>query len=331
MLNDDTLKKIVWKIHSFPDLAGAVVGYHGNGVSRTIGYPSCVSPNSENIAIVVEEVALRTPVSGLSAKPTPAPSHVRSIATNQSKIGAELFGAGVGCTLVTASVVGMVAGAALEVPTAGASTLLLVASWTGLATGAIQCANGLVRVGAALAHLEGDTLHRWDQNRDYNTVMLVVDAISVFGTLSSLPASIQNCWAVITRMRGLSKTNLSIETLRRMSKKDRFQAVARIFHDASRTPDGAHALVKAARDASIGARTLQKATGLTVNHSATLVRIIRDETLHRLHWSLIEIFNGVSGIALSASSSEQTGSGSGSVNAAYGYVVNLLDAGSPDF
>jgi hypothetical protein len=62
-----------------------------------------------------------------------------------------------------------------------------------------------------------------------------------------------------------------------------------------------------------------------VNHSATLVRIIREETVRRLHWSLAELFANVAGHTLSGSPAELTGSGSGSVNC----VINLIDAGAP--
>lgn len=245
MLSDDTLKKIVWQIHRLPDLAGCVVGYYDSYSCRTIGYPSCVTLNSENIAVIIEEVQLSTPPALTSPQPVSAPPQAKSIATNRSKIGAELFGAGVACGLTLISAAGVAGGAALEVPTGGASTFLLVASWSGLATGGIQCANGLVRVGAALQDLDGDTLERWDRNTGYSTTILIVDAIGVTGTLASLPFAVRNMWAVVTRMRAITGMDLSIEALRRLNRAQRFKVIAKLFEDASKTPDGAQALVGA--------------------------------------------------------------------------------------
>jgi hypothetical protein len=317
--------RVVSHIHSYPDLAGCIVGFHGNGLCRTIGYPSCVTPNSENIAVVVEEVELSTsPTVSAKAIPELAPPQVKTIVTNRSKIGAELVGAGASCGLTLFSAVGMALGAAAEVPTGGASTLLIVASWSSFVMGATQCANGLVRVGAALSNLDGDSLSQWDRNAGYATTMLIVDAIGVTGALTSLPFAVRNAWAVVTRMRAFANMDLTVEGLRRLNRVDRFKVLGRLFQEASRVPEGANALVAAAREARIGAQTLQ-GSSLSVNHSATLARIIREETVRRLHWSLAELFANVAGHTLSGSPAERTGSGSGSVN----WVINLIDAGAP--
>jgi hypothetical protein len=327
MIPENVLNQAVWRIHSVPDLAGCIVGYHGNGVCRTIGYPSCVTPNSENVAVIIEEVVLTTPVAAVSAtaQPVVASPQARSIVTNRSKIGAELAGTGASCGLTLMSAAGVVAGVAGEVPTGGMSTILLVASWSGLMMGAVQCGNGLVRVGAALADLDGDTLDRWDRNSGYSTIILIVDAIGVAGSLASLPFAVRNAWAVVTRLKALKGLDLSMEALRRLNRTERFKLIARLFNEASRIPEGAHALVDAAREVHIGARVFQRASTLSVNHSATLVKIIRDATVKRLHWSLLEVFAGVAGNVLSATPAELTGSGSGSIN----WVINLIDAGSP--
>lgn len=218
----------------------------------------------------------------------------------------------------------MVGGAAAEVPTGGASTLLVVASWSGLVTGAVQCANGLVRVGAALSNPNGNTLDQWDRNSGYSTTLLMVDAIGVTGGLTALPFAVRNAWAVVTRMRAFATADFSLEALRRLNRIERFKTLSKMFQEAARTPEGASALVAAAREARIGASTMQGST-LSVNHSQTLVRIIREETVRRLHWSLASVFATLTGQGVSASPSEYTGSGSGSLN----WVINLIDAGAP--
>jgi hypothetical protein len=327
MIPEDALKKIVWQIHSLPDLAGCAVGYYGDGMCRTIGYPSCVTLNSQNVAVVIEEVETPRPIEVKSTTPVVAPPQAKATATNRSKIGAELVGAGAACGMLLVSAAGTVGGAALEIPTGGASTVLLVAGWFGMGASIIQCGNGLIRVGAAIADLDGDTLERWDRNTGYTTTILIVDAIGVAGTLASLPFAIRNMWATVTRMRGLSGMDLSIEALRRLNRTERFQVISRLFLDASKTPEGAKALVEAAREASIGARVFQRTSELSVRHSQTLVRIVREETIHRLHWSILNIFNSVAGVAVSGTPASLTGSGSGSVN----WLIHVIDAGTPNF
>jgi hypothetical protein len=58
VITEDVLKQIVWRINLVPELSGCIVGFYGNMTCRTIGFPSCVTPNSENIAVIVEEVAV---------------------------------------------------------------------------------------------------------------------------------------------------------------------------------------------------------------------------------------------------------------------------------
>jgi hypothetical protein len=64
-----------------------------------------------------------------------------------------------------------------------------------------------------------------------------------------------------------------------------------------------------------------------VRHANTLRKIIHEETIKRLRYQLLDLFGNASGLALSGSPERLTGSGSGSVN----YVINLLDAGEPNF
>jgi hypothetical protein len=329
MVSDQALRKIAWHIQHAPGFEGVFVGFYGNGMCRVIGYPSSVTPNSANVAVIVEEVILDAPISPpVTARATPdtAPPQVKHMVTNRTKLGAELVGAGVSCGLTLASVAGIALGAAGEVPTGGASTLLVVASWTSFTAGAIQCANGLVRIGAALNNLDGNTLETWDENSWYSTAILVVDAAGVSAGLTMLPFAVRNLWGVIARRAELARVDLSFDALRRLNRLQRFKLVAKAFKDAARTPEGAQALVAAAREANIGARTLQGNSGLSVNHSETLVRIIGRETVHRLAWSLGDVISNLMGHGLSASPAEYTGSGSGSIN----FVINLLDAGTPN-
>jgi hypothetical protein len=192
--------------------------------------------------------------------------------------------------------------------------------------GAIQCANGLVRVGAILYEPDDDTLSRWDDNSIYKYGILIVDAIGVAAGVASLPFAARNLWAVISRQRSFLARDLSLEALKRMNRLQRLRVIAECFEEAARTPEGRTALVAAAREAEIGAQTLQRGASLSVNHAATLRRIIADETVRRLHATIKDVLTNVAGLAASGTSDKYVGNASGSVS----YVFNLLDAGAPN-
>ena len=330
MASEKVLRMIVRKIQANPELAGCVIGYRGGGQCRVIGYPSCVTPNSENVAVVIEEVyvpsAPRAAYRAASSPSIPAVSP-RRFATNYSKLGPELIGTGASCGLAVVSGLGIAVGAASEVPTGGASTLLVIASWTGLVTGGIQCLNGLVRIGVALVDLEGDSLEAWDDNQIYATSMLLVDGIGIAGAASSLPFAVRELWAVTARLRAFRSLDLSFEALKRMNRVGRMQTLSKLFREASRTEAGAKELVTAARQAQIAARTMQRPGSLSVRHAETLREIISRATVHRMELALRDVLGNAAGMALSATPASLSGSGSGSVR----HVIHLLDGGQPNF
>jgi hypothetical protein len=287
--------------------------------------------NSENVAVIVEEVEMPAAANSpaLDSKGTPRIDALvaRHIVTNRSRLRAELMGVGSNCTLAAASAAGMFGGAVLELPSGGASTLLIVASWTGLFAGAIACGNGLVRVGTAYANLDGNSLDRWDSNSSYSMIMLAVDAIGVATNVATLPFNVRNLWAVISRLRAFRAQNLSFDALHAMNRLQRMRALSRVFQDATRTQEGLESVMKAAREAQIGAQTFQRSSGLSVNHADTLVRVTGDETTRRLETALLNVLGNIATPAMSATPAGLTGSASGSIN----YIVHLLDAGRPNF
>lgn len=333
MLSEEQLQQIVKCVYEQPQLRGCVVGYCGAGLCRELATPFCFSANSENVAVVLEELVIAdssaTPELQRLAQaghgvPRGAPG--ASVITNRSRIGPELIGAGIACGLTFVSALGVIGGVAGEVPTGGASTFLVVASWTGLTTGGIQCANGVVRVGAILYDPDDDSLSRWDDNSIYKYGILLVDALGVATGVAALPFAVRNLWAVIARQRTFLARNLSLEALKRMNRLERLRVIAICFEEAARTPEGRAALVQAAREADIGAQTMQRATSLSVRHADTLRRIISDETVRRLSTSLRDVIAGIVGIGASSAPDRIVGSASGSVS----YAIHLLDAGAPN-
>lgn len=332
MISDRTLKQVVATIHSFSELEGCVIGFHGNGQSQVLHSGYSATANSERVIVIVEEciltedsavvTELRRWAEAHGGSPENSPNPV--IVTNRSRIGPELIGAGFSCGLTIVSAFGVAGGVAGEIPTGGASTFLLVASWTGLVTQGIQCANGLVRVAAIAGNLDGNTLEQWDNNRAYSCSILLVDTVGVVTGVASLPFAARNLWAVISRQRGFLQKGLTLEVLRRMNRAERLRAISEVFEEASRTPEGRTALIKAAREAGIGPQTIQYAKELSVSRANTVVRIVSDETIRRLSASLREVISGVAGILGSATPASWSGSASGSVN----WIINVVHAGA---
>jgi hypothetical protein len=281
------------------------------------------------VAVVIEKVEDddESSVGELEAAAEAAAGATRQtdFVSNRSRIGAEMVGSGISCGLTIVSALGMAAGVAGEVATGGLSSFLVVASWTGIATGGVQCLNGLIRVGAAFAAPDDNSLQRWDSSLIYSSAASVVDAIGVASGLSTLPFAVRNLFAVLARQRAFIAKGLSLESLRAMNRLERLQAISEVFEDAAKTPEGRKALTQAAREAGIGPNTFRRASGISVRHAESLRRIISDETTKRIAATVRDILTNSGVVGASATPASMTGSASGSVN----YVIHLLDAGTP--
>lgn len=332
MTSDPVLLALVEKLQRFPELAGCPIGYEGRGQSRVLVPRRDVSSDSWCVAVVIEEIdvsetAVLDELAELSGQPSgrQAPAVMPSLVTNRSRLGPELVGAGIGCGLTIVSAFGVAGGIAGAVPTAGASTFLVVAAWTGLTMGAVQCLNGLVRVGAILVQPDDNSLHRWDSNLSYSATLLVVDSIGIASGVGSLSFAARSLWAALMRHRGLMSRGLDFASLRAMNRIERLRAISQAFEEAAQTPGGRETLVRAARAAGVGSGSLQRA-GLSVRNSETLVRVISDQTVRQISSSLRDVLTGVASVGASATPARLTGSASGAVN----YIINLIDAGSPN-
>jgi hypothetical protein len=321
---------MVVALRRFRELDGCLIGYEGEGESRVLQPQRPVSSSYRCVAVVIEEVQNDDPTTtaelgNLADSSTWGLPSIPTAVSNRSRLAPELVGASVSCGLTMIAAVGLVAGVAGEVVTAGASTFVTVASWTGLTMGGVQCLNGLVRIGAIYARPDDNTLQRWDSAFGYATTMLVVDAIGVASGLSSLPFAARNLFATLARQRAFIARGMSFESLRAMNRLQRMRAVSEVFEDAAKTPGGRSALVKAAREAGVGVNSFQRLSGVSVRHADTLRRVIADETVRRISSTLRDVFTSTAITAASATPASLTGSASGSVN----YVIHLLDAGVP--
>jgi hypothetical protein len=243
------------------------------------------------------------------------------IVTNRSRIGPELRGAGLTCGLTIVAAIGVFGGAAAEVPSGGASTFLIIAAWTGMVTQGIECANSLVRIGAIATDPDANTLQQWDSNNAYTTVLLITDAVNMASNLASLPFAARNLWAILARQRSFIARGITLEMLRNMNRAQRMELIGEIVAEASRTPEGRAALIQAARDAEIGAQSIQRAASLSVRHAQTMVRIVSEETIRRLNSTLLGVVSAMAGTVVSGMPYSMVGSASGSVN----WIINVID------
>src|SRR5271165_2798515 len=202
-LTKEQLGAVVNVIHSQPELTGVIVGYY-DGLMCSIADPGAkvALPYWEK-AVIIEEITDDAVASvAVPSDPTDT-AQPPAVITNRSRIWSEFAGAGLNCGFAVISAVGVVGGAAAEVPSGGTSTFLVVVAWAGLATSSIQCVNGIVRTVEAATNPDSDSLARWDQNRIYTVSFLVVDAIGVTAGLASLGPNVKNLLAVLERRGGL--------------------------------------------------------------------------------------------------------------------------------
>jgi hypothetical protein len=317
-----------------PEFKGCRVGYQGvygagGPVSRSLFDGDTPSVNYARVIVIIEELLVVDSATNAdtlrwaNAGTSPPNALNPVIVENRSKLGPELIGAGLTCGLTVVAAVGVFAGAAAEVPSAGTSTFLVVASWTGMISAGLECANSLTRLGLIAYDPQGSQLDALDNNKIYQVSTLIVDAIGVVSGIATLPSGVKNLWAILRRQRSFVAKGLTETALKQMNQAQRAKVISDLVVEASRTPEGLQALVAAAREADVGAASIQRST-LSVRNAARMTSVIADETAKRLHRTLLSVISGPAGIAASGSPSRLVGgAATGSVN----YIINLIDTG----
>lgn len=318
------LEKIVKAIHSQPELHGCTIGYEGGGMSRVLHPGFAVSNNYGKLFVVIEDVDVpRTKVPAVEKVPTkPAEKPAPTFVTNESRFWAEAAGAGINCTLTVVAAVGVVGSAAAEVPTAGTSTLLLIASWTGMVTAGAQCINGTVRAVEAFRNPQSNTLQQWDENAVYKWAFLLIDGAGVASGVAALPQGLKNLAAILQR-RGALK--MSVESFARLDKAGRKAAIKEAVAQASKTPEGRKAILESMEQGGLKANQAAnavKGTVGTIRQGKLVLKAISKDLGKRLNAAVLDALGNSAGIAASFSPEKYTGSASGSMNA---IVVNVFE------
>ena len=314
-------------MHSVPGLAGVVIGLYDGEQCRLISQGYCGSVYAGRIAVIVELIesdddSANADLQGRAAAGTGSTGPVPEIVRNDSRMGAELIGAGANCFFTAAAAIGVVGGVAGEIPTGGASSFLVLASWAGMASSALLCANGIARLSQIALHPTSNTLQDWDSNTLYSVGFLFVDAAGVASGIATLPFAMRNFAAVLSRQRSFVARGLSFEKLKLMNRFQRAQVIREVLDEASKVPEGRIALLAAAKGANVAKASLARGT-LSVRHSTAMVNVISKETSRRLLYGLKDMLTSIGGAVASATPARVSGSASGSVN----WLINLVDSG----
>lgn len=327
MLSDQEVKAITTEVHARPDLNGCVIGYEGDGMSRVLHAGNPRSANFGRVIVMIEEVEFSDGEAGqirAGDAPKTLPTQPAPL-NNRSRLTRELVGAGVNCGMTVVSAVGVAGAGALEAPSGGTSTVLLVLAWSGMISSGVQCVNGVARSAQAIWNPGGMTLSEWDQNTLYSKTMLVVDAVGVVSSVAAIPVT---GWKVLATLEKHS-AGFSAQALFKLSRAERAERIAKAVADANRSPEGRAALRQALKEAGVSEGKLQNATVRGFNHPATYAAgkaagnasgiAIRRAGVQELQKSIRDALLATS---FSALPEEWAGSASGSVNALIVHVMN---------
>lgn len=320
MISESKLFQIRNAINCHPELLGARIGFHGNLGSSVLDYGNPNSPNYDIIVIIEEvEMDLGLRVSaGINANVIAEPAKV----LNKTVVGAELIGAGISCGFTVFAGAAVVGSAAAEVPTAGLSTVILIAAWTGFVTQGIQCVNGITRTVEAYRNPNDNSLERWDSNEWYNNTMLVVDGAGVLSGLVGVGGAAAGLKKMLTMKGALP----SEEILQAMTNQQRVTAYREAVKKISKSPSQATEFDNLLNNLRPGiAKRLRENKAVIIRRSASDVsRLLSQKTMNALLDTTKEIVITGSGITFSGMSQQSVGSASGSVRWAGEHINNIV-------
>jgi hypothetical protein len=336
-LSESQIRQVIAAIYSIPELNQVAVGYYGQNICRQLSPGSPSSPNYGRRAVILEEtpgsgVSIRTPV---APTPRPAPTGAaapsrsevqqggqarNTLQTNGSRVLPELIGAGLSCGFAVIAGIGVVGSAAAEIPTVGASSILAVASYIGLATSSAQCLNGVVRFQEAVRHPNSRSLAELDNQDWYKVVTFVVDAAGVASGVAGLPQASRNLMAILERRAMIPAAG----ELATMNRARRTETISNAIQQASRNPETAEAVRRAVAEAVAAAGSGQR----SIVGARAVAAAISQETARRLHRSLMEVISGYASLPINALPSSLVGSASGSINTTGGVILNVIGLSS---
>ena len=183
MLTDTDLQPLITRIQRQPETQGAPIGFYGGGLCRTLHRGSPVSSSFGTVGVVVEEIPGSFGSSGALGSARTGPARVlrqvpRDLA-NRSRATSELVNAGVNCSLMAVSAVGVLASGAATPFTGGVSLIGAALSWASLAAGTAACTDSVIRTVEAYDRPGSTSLSHLDRDRGYVAGQQVVAGVGV--------------------------------------------------------------------------------------------------------------------------------------------------------
>jgi len=225
---------------------------------------------------------------------------------------------------------GVVGGAAAEVPSAGTSTILVIAAWTGFVTSGLQCLNGIVRVSEAVQNPDDNSLQAWDSNVVYSYATNIVDALGVVSGGVAVAGSVRGVLRVLQSRGAL----VTAEELSRMSAASRTRAIRDAVSRVGRSQEGRRELREAMRAAGLTEREANAALSSAgyIGRTQTVRRVVSEQLVRRLGDAIGQARSDAimfgAGVVISGTSPRHTGSGSGSVRTMMLYF-HIVDPDEP--
>ncbi len=334
MIPEKDLQNAVKAIHQQEELRGCKIVFHSQGHYRVLDGGVKCTVNYGRVMVVIDEVPL--------AKPTPA-SHAPSTAMvlNSSHLRSELVGATFSLLFTTLSAVGVAASTAAEIPSGGTSTAFLLVSCTGFASSGIQLGNAVQRLSQIAFDPHGTSLDQLDNNNiHYKRAMFVVDLIGVVTSAAGVFAPAYKLVKLLADKHLLEEEGrglLSLEEFLRLNKEHRAKALQKALERAAKTPEARQEVEQALRQANVTDANIAHFFAGTRTANAGRIRMVHDIISSRTAEQLGKTLQGIgkektgqtvaragtiASFGVSASPSDWTGSGSGSLNTFVMYFIN---------
>ncbi len=250
--------------------------------------------------------------------------------SNRSMIRRELVGAGLSCGFFIVSVAGATAGAV--------APPVMIVAWVGVATGGVQCLNGIIRASEAVGRPDENTLQVLDADPWYNKFILLVDMVGVIAGLAQLVMAGRNLFNAMMKQPTAVRLNLSADMLGRMSRTERAAMVRKLLSEVEQSPRGKEIVEAALQEAGVsssvrnashyGTLSAVKAgrivNGMTTAQEAAYrasLIAIQTQVARALKESAKDNWSTPFSLATNAMPSALVGSASGIVN----YLIHCID------
>jgi hypothetical protein len=327
VISQTTLTRIKDAINRFPELMGCRIGFHGNLRSAMVDKGNSGSPNYK-IIIIIEESEADLGLDFIPRRtPIQLPEPQKKL--NKTVVGAELRGAALNCTFAAVTAATMAGSAVAEVPSGGLSTVLLVASWTGLITQSIQCGNGIARVVEAYNNPDDNSLERaekdrFDPNSD-STYTKIMDLVDIAGLVSVLPGTATAAIS-IRKMLMLRGALPAEELMMKMTNAQKIEAYQNAAMRVSKNPSAKAEFYEILK--SLGKRTIsrmEQGNEIIIKRSMVAAgKLVSEHTLRELTKNTREILITSLELTVNAMPKEYVGSASGFLNKALDKTRNII-------